>query len=206
MLRKHINHEGVFPVDVKSRPPEIGPMPCPQPGCQSSDGGGAYSKGFVVYEEYGGFSGDYVTSNPCKCCDGKGQLFEGERAYEQYCVALGVRDLGAGYPDPHPMSREVYESPRVLEAIKRRSDRQPETKKDAEGCFIATAVYGSYEAPSVTVLRRFRDERLRTNAMGRMFIRVYYSGSPRMAIWLRGQPAIASLVRRTLDCVVKKLT
>ena len=205
MLRKHINHEGGFSVDVKSRPAEIGPTSCPQSGCQSGDGGGPYQLGCVVYEKFGGASADYVTSNPCKCCDGKGRLFEGERAHERYCVANGVRDLKSGYPAPHPMSREVYESPKVLEAVKSRNNHKPEDKKDSEGCFIATAVYGSYDSSQVKTLRQFRDEHLGTNALGRMFIRVYYARSPGFADWLRRRPAIAALVRRLLDHVVKKI-
>jgi tetratricopeptide (TPR) repeat protein len=49
------------------------------------------------------------------------------------------------------------------------------------GCFIATAVYGSYSAPEVIVLRRFRDEVLHQSAPGRLFESGYYFISPRIA-------------------------
>jgi hypothetical protein len=34
-------------------------------------------------------------------------------------------------------------------------------------CYIATAVYGDYNAPEVIVLRKFRDERLSKSFLGR---------------------------------------
>ena len=46
------------------------------------------------------------------------------------------------------------------------------------GCYIATAVYGSYDCPEVWTLRRFRDEVLAKNCFGRAFIRFYYALSP----------------------------
>ncbi len=45
-------------------------------------------------------------------------------------------------------------------------------------CYIATMVYGSYDAPEVMVLRKFRDEVLQRSWLGRKFIRVYYKYSP----------------------------
>lgn len=48
-------------------------------------------------------------------------------------------------------------------------------KDTGEGnCFIATAVYGSYEAQEVKVLRSFRDMYLKTNFMGRRLVQYYY--------------------------------
>ncbi|HTF05815.1 MAG TPA: CFI-box-CTERM domain-containing protein [Bacteroidia bacterium] len=46
------------------------------------------------------------------------------------------------------------------------------------GCYIATMVYGSYDAPEVWVLRRFRDNTLQKSGAGRWFVRWYYSWSP----------------------------
>ena len=46
------------------------------------------------------------------------------------------------------------------------------------GCYIATAVYGSYDCPEVWTLRRFRDDKLATNFFGSVFIKLYYFISP----------------------------
>lgn len=77
--------------------------------------------------------------------------------------------------------------------------------KKKEGCYIATAVYGSYDAPEVMVLRRFRDEVLKKSILGRAFIKVYYTLSPPAARWLRNTKHINAAVRRILDKWVEKL-
>ena len=47
------------------------------------------------------------------------------------------------------------------------------------GCYVATAVYGSYDCPQVWTLRRYRDYTLAETWYGRAFIRTYYAISPR---------------------------
>lgn len=69
-------------------------------------------------------------------------------------------------------------------------------------CFIATAVYGSYDAPQVVGLRRFRDEKLMSYSIGRLFIAVYYQLSPPLAQWLKNSPHFAKPVRLILDKLV----
>lgn len=92
----------------------------------------------------------------------------------------------------------------------------PETHKDSvsdksmtneakSGCYIATAVYGSYDAPEVMVLRRFRDYSLRPTALGRCFIKMYYKFSPTIAEKLKNAKRINSCVRIVLDKWVKYL-
>lgn len=74
-----------------------------------------------------------------------------------------------------------------------------------EGCYIATAVYGSYDAPEVMTLRRFRDETLRNSAFGRWFIRTYYRLSPPVAAKLKNAKRINAFVRSILDKWVERL-
>lgn len=56
-----------------------------------------------------------------------------------------------------------------------------ENLKNSEGCFVATACYGNYDAPEVLVLRRYRDEQLLTNHWGKLFVKFYYAVSPLLA-------------------------
>ena len=55
----------------------------------------------------------------------------------------------------------------------------------AGGCFIATACYGSSQAPQVQLLRAFRDHYLEPRLLGRVFISTYYAVSPRIARFLK---------------------
>lgn len=84
-------------------------------------------------------------------------------------------------------------------------DEAPAPVRKKEGCYIATAVYGSYDAPQVLTLRRFRDEQLKKTALGRLFIRVYYRLSPPAAARLRNARHVNRLVRRCLDRWVQHL-
>ena len=73
------------------------------------------------------------------------------------------------------------------------------------GCYIATAVYGSYDCPPVWTLRRFRDEKLRKTFAGRLFIKIYYRLSPRLAKNLGKASFISRAVRGVLDKLVAYL-
>jgi len=74
-----------------------------------------------------------------------------------------------------------------------------------EGCYIATAVYGSYDAPQVRVLRQYRDNVLRQSVWGRAFIQVYYFFSPSAAHWLKNTRYLNAAVRHLLDGWVTRL-
>ncbi|MBF8259756.1 MAG: hypothetical protein HW377_2130, partial [Actinobacteria bacterium] len=67
-----------------------------------------------------------------------------------------------------------------------------------EGCFIATAAYGSAMDPEVRTLRRFRDAWLLTNPGGRAFTSVYYRMSPPLAEWIARRPALRVAARYCL--------
>jgi hypothetical protein len=55
--------------------------------------------------------------------------------------------------------------------------------KRGGGCYIATAVYGSYDCPQVWTLRRYRDFTLAESWLGRAFVRVYCTISPTLVKW-----------------------
>jgi len=66
------------------------------------------------------------------------------------------------------------------------------------GCFIATACYGSGECPEVRELRRFRDDILLPNHLGRQFVRLYYRLSPRIARCIEGNGFARASVKSLL--------
>ena len=76
-------------------------------------------------------------------------------------------------------------------------------KKD--GCYIATAVYGSYDCPKVWTLRRFRDCQLKQTALGRAFVRCYYTISPTLVKRFGDVNWMKRLVRHPLDRLVTSL-
>lgn len=73
------------------------------------------------------------------------------------------------------------------------------------GCYIASAVYGSYNAPEVRVLRMFRDRILAKRMLGRAFIRFYYAVSPPLAEKLKNAKYLNRFIRNRLDSFVKYL-
>ena len=78
-------------------------------------------------------------------------------------------------------------------------------KKSSGGCYVATAVYGSYDCPQVWTLRRFRDNRLAETWHGRAFIRTYYAISPTLVRWFGDCAWFRKMWRGTLDRMVSRL-
>ncbi|MBE6636358.1 MAG: hypothetical protein E7618_00980 [Ruminococcaceae bacterium] len=75
----------------------------------------------------------------------------------------------------------------------------------AGGCYVATAVYGSYDCPQVWTLRRYRDYTLAETWYGRVFIRTYYAISPTLVKWFGHTNWFKKLWKGKLDRMVKKL-
>lgn len=72
------------------------------------------------------------------------------------------------------------------------------------GCYVATAVYGSYDCPQVWTLRRYRDRDLASTQRGRLFIKVYYAVSPVVVRRLGDKAWFAGLWRPVLDALVER--
>lgn len=80
----------------------------------------------------------------------------------------------------------------------------PASKKSG-GCYVATAVYGSYDCPQVWTLRRYRDYSLAKTWYGRAFIHTYYAISPTLVKWFGHTKWFKKLWRCKLDHIVEKL-
>lgn len=124
---------------------------------------------------------------------------------EQSCASR-LREFSGNpnYTLPRPY-RQILADLRGATSEKEAVATLPTTQKATGGCYIATAVYGSYDAPEVMVLREFRDGRLRRTALGRAFIATYYALSPAMARRLPRHRILSARIRGVLDFVVDRL-
>lgn len=83
---------------------------------------------------------------------------------------------------------------------------RPQPQQQSSGCcYIATAVYGSYDCPSVWTLRRYRDNRLAKSFLERAFIRCYYAISPMIVRMFGNQKWFNRFWRKRLDRFVSRL-
>lgn len=74
------------------------------------------------------------------------------------------------------------------------------------GCYVATMVYGSYDAPEVMVLRKFRDNTLSHSKAGRAFIRWYYNWSPGFVAKYNHLSWLHLIIKIVLNRLVKFLS
>ena len=106
------------------------------------------------------------------------------QSYFQFCTSLGISPTGPRVPIA-PVSTSSSSS--------------------GGGCYIATMVYGSYEAPEVKVLRKFRDKVLSQSLLGLLFIKAYYKFSPTVVEQTKNIKFLHSLFRSILDYIIKLL-
>lgn len=94
----------------------------------------------------------------------------------------------------------------VLEDEMRNNNYQSSTSSQSGGgCYIATAVYGSYDCPEVWTLRRYRDYTLSESLLGRIFIKTYYSISPTIVRWFGKTKWFNFIWKKVLDRMVGSL-
>lgn len=83
-------------------------------------------------------------------------------------------------------------------------DHKP-VNQSSGGCYVATAVYGSYDCPQVWTLRRYRDYTLAGTWYGRAIIRTYYAISPTLVKWFGETQWFKNMWKPRLDRMVKSL-
>ena len=103
---------------------------------------------------------------------------------------MGRRRIG--YLERYKYNKEIY-------------PKGPPRKKKNQGCYVATAVYGSYDCPQVWTLRRYRDFVLANTWHGRLFIKVYYTVSPTIVRYFGGTSLFQRFFKWRLDKMVYRL-
>lgn len=74
------------------------------------------------------------------------------------------------------------------------------------GCFIATEIYGDINAKEVKALRKFRDNFLSKNYLGKKFIDFYYSGFGKRTAHLIGKfPFTKNTIKKGLNFMIFKI-
>lgn len=81
----------------------------------------------------------------------------------------------------------------------------PTAPAPSSGCYVATAVYGSYDCPQVWTLRRYRDGTLAKTWYGRAFIYTYYAISPTLVKWFGNTDWFRNMWKPKLDRMVNNL-
>ena len=85
------------------------------------------------------------------------------------------------------------------------TDENSSNPSSSGGCYVATAVYGSYDCPQVWTLRRYRDYTLAETWHGRVFIKTYYAISPTLVKWFGHTEWFKKMWQGKLDKMVAKL-
>lgn len=112
-----------------------------------------------------------------------------------------IKDTIRKYDPSYGSAEKEAENAEKTESEK--TDEAKEEKKD--GCYVATAVYGSYDCPQVWTLRRFRDNELAKSRLGRAFIIMYYAISPTLVKWFGETSWFRRMWRGRLDSLVESL-
>lgn len=134
------------------------------------------------------------------------EFFAANAAY----IPTGIPSTYIGLVDENTKYiREIkpdYVSP--SNRISQLSNGAPKTLEEAQkkqGCYVATAIYGSYDCPEVWTLRRFRDYSLALTWYGRLFITLYYAISPTIVKWFGHTHWFNKMWKGKLDRMVEKL-
>lgn len=116
--------------------------------------------------------------------------------------AIGqLKDLPEPEPEPEDETGSASETEDASE-----TENASETESDSNNsgggssgpCFIATAAYGSPLETNVMLLRKFRDQYLLTNTIGKGFVNLYYTYSPPVADIIAQHNILKWLVRLSL--------
>lgn len=149
---------------------------------------------------------DEYEYDKCLRCIHSGRSYSEDAGYcYKFDIHVGENAI-CDYYENYYKTEEVNAKIRALaDSMASMENKKAVSNQKSEGCYIATAVYGGYEQPQVLVLRKFRDGVLKKNLLGRMFIKIYYALSPKVAEKLKNHKQINMKVKCVLDKFVEWL-
>jgi hypothetical protein len=106
---------------------------------------------------------------------------------DSYTVRIGYnsRNMSTLNIEPEYFGMSIWRINKILDKPIEKTDisvlKSGSNNNKSEGCFIATACYGDYDAPEVIILREFRDDVLDQTRFGKILIKTYYTISPIIA-------------------------
>lgn len=153
-----------------------------------------------------------------KISDAIEKMYEIPYVYDpnSYGVSIGSKFWGvrlcnvvrkAFYTELQQIDNVHKDIPYIHELMEKNEHGMPESESidDSGPCYVATAVYGSYDCPQVWTLRRYRDYTLAETWYGRAFIRIYYAISPTLVKWFGHTEWFKKMWKGTLDRMVNNL-
>jgi hypothetical protein len=93
----------------------------------------------------------------------------------------------------------------INQNINRLNEAERRVNKTSSGCYIATCIYGSYNAKEVLIFRAYRDNVLSLTPSGLYLIRLYYYISPIIVKSFGKSEAFRKSTKILLDFFIKKL-
>lgn len=120
---------------------------------------------------------------------------------KQWCVNL-LNTTKAAFVTELKQISEKHDDAYIQELIKKFTTPEQAQSKSG-GCYVATAVYGSYDCPQVWTLRRYRDYTLAETWYGRAFIYTYYAISPTLVKWFGTQSGLRKCGKANLTAWLK---
>ena len=123
-----------------------------------------------------------------------------DQARRAYTIKL-ENSVRAAFLTELKQIKEVHEDLAYLDELINKNSEQ----KNTGGCYVATAVYGSYDCPQVWTLRRYRDCTLAETWYSRAFIHTYYAISPTLVKWFGHTEWFKKMWKGKLDRMVANL-
>lgn len=110
------------------------------------------------------------------------------------------------FPDV-PLKPDEEETKNLPNKVMQAQSEMARHNKTAQpsACFVLTACYGSHDAPTVHAFRQFRDNHLAQYALGKRFIKWYYTHGPAWAAAIGNKPRVKAVFRAVFNQLAKIL-